>query len=397
MLGLGLGLVGPTTLSARNETALSRILGAGGLDFAVWDSAFRDGLFSEPTGPTAISANGDAPGLWIDAGRRKRRVLAAALTSAPQLIANPAFANGLTNWSTPNGSAALLADGWARVSSTDGSTSGRMRQIFPTEVGALYAVTVQSRQGVGGRPIIRVQTSDNPATAVLSRTAAADGIETIFFVSTSADLMRVLLYVPTSTVGAYADFRFCEVRKVPGHYAIQPTAGYKPVLQASGAKFDGLDDNLLTDWYAQVGANCLLAQVEVPAAPGGDQFIAGTSDASAGRFLIGIQASSGKAIVAVGSAARTAAASPDLRGQSAMIGFGFDGTTANVFVNDALVDSFDQSGNLPTTSVPSRIGALNSAGTAAGYFGGTIRRLAFGRLSPTIAQYRAIRSEWLTT
>lgn len=397
MLGLGLGLARAPTLSARNETALSRILGAGGLDFAVWDSTFRDGLFAEPNGPTAAVTTGDALGLWVDSGRRKRRALASTLAVAPQLITNAGLAAGLAGWTTISGSATQLGDGWIRVASTDGSTAGRLRQIIPTEVGALYALTVQSRQGAGGRPIVRVQTSDSPSTAVLSRTTVADGTETVFFVTTSADLTRVLLSAPTSTVGAYADFCLCELRKVPGHYAVQPTAGYKPVLQPQGAKFDGLDDNLLTDWYAQTGPNCIIAQVDMPAAPSSDQFIAGASELSAGRFRLGIQGTTGKVVVAVGAKLVTAAGSPDLRGTSAIIGFGLDGALANVFVNDAIVASFDQSGNLPTTTIPSRIGAVSNNGSANGYFSGTLKRIAFGRVSPTLAQFNAIRAEWLAT
>lgn len=46
-------------------------------------------------------------------------------------------------------------------------------------------------------------------------------------------------------------------------------------------------------------------------------------------------------------------------------------------------------------SALSRIGAVNGNRSASGYFGGTVRRIAFGRVSPTLAQFNAIRSEWL--
>lgn len=395
MIGLRLGFASAPTLSARGGSALDRILGTGGLDYAFWDAGFRDGLFTDAIGPTPAAANGDAPGLWIDIGRRRRRTLPAALAGSPQLVANADFAGGVTGWTAPNGAAAAQGDGWMRVSSTDGSTSGRLRQIIPTDVGALYAVTYQCRAGTGGRPRLQVQVTDNPTGPVMTRTPPADGVETVYFVSTDATNTRVVLYAPNNTIGSYADYRLCEVRKVPGHYGIQPTAGYKPVLQAQGVRFDGLDDSLLTDWYARAGANCILAQVDVPAAPSGDQFIAGAMASSGDRFRIGIQASTGKALAALGAQLITATAGPDLRGSTAVVGLAFDGANASVFVNDAVTNAFAQGSDLPTTTIPSRLGAANSNGTATGYFGGAIRRVAFGRVAPTLAHYLAIRADWL--
>lgn len=379
--------------TARRQAAVDSILGAGGLDYAYWDATFRDGLYSEPIGPTVIGANGDAPGLWIDAGQRKRRPLASALAAAMQLVANPDFSSGLAGWSTPNGSSALLGDGWVRVTSTDGTTSGRLRQIIPTEVGALYAVTFQSRSGTGGRPILRVQTSDNPATAVLSRMAAADGTETVFFVSTSATLMRVLLYVPTSTVGAYADFRSCEVRKVPGHFALQPTASYKPNLQDAGMAFDGGDDRMSSDWLCGAAANCAIIDMTVPASLAAPQTPFGVHDGN-GRYRLDINSTTGYLSSAVGNDIVKGAISSDVRGRRAIAAVTCNGAAGRV-----MLDALD-SGEFVQSGAPSTVGALAigaySAGAGFGnFFGGSIRRLAFGRTYLSPDQFQAIRAEWL--
>lgn len=396
MLGLGLGLARAPTLSVRGGTALDRILGAGGRDYAFWDAAFRDGMFSEPVGPTPAVASGDAPGLWIDIGRRKRRPLASVLAGSPQLMTNAGFAGGLSGWTTVNGASVQLGDGWVRVSTTADGAAGRLRQVFPTEVGALYAVTFQSREGTGGRPILRVMTVDGGSTSTLSYVSKIDGIETVYFVSTDAVNTRVMLYAPGTALGNYADFRFCEVRRVPGRFGIQPTAGYKPVLQATGLKFDGIDDNLMTDWCAQAGANCILAHIDLPTGPGIDQFISGSQGpAATDRFRIGVQAGTGKVLTGLGTQIATATSGPDVRGTTAIVGLAFDGTTATVFVNDAVTNTFAQGGSQPNPTVPVCLGAVNINGTVTNWFSGAIRRIALGRVAPTLAQYLAIRAEWL--
>lgn len=183
------------------------------------------------------------------------------------------------------------------------------------------------------------------------------------------------------------------VREKSPHFANQSVAAQRPVLQPEGLKGDGSDDNLLTDWFAQAGANCIIAQVTVPASLGAqDQFILGADEGTGPKFRIGLQASTGRVVVSLGGTVAYIFGS-DLRGQAAIIGIGCDGANVTCFANGD-TGGFVQSGQ-PTLTVPSRLGCRNSSGTPASFFGGSIKRSAFGKTALTLEQFQTIRAEWL--
>ena len=77
-----------------------------------------------------------------------------------------------------------------------------------------------------------------------------------------------------------------------------------------------------------------------------------------------------------------------------MIGSSFNGMTRRLFVNNGLADERAQVG-VPTTTVPIRLGASNSSGTAGNFFAGSIKKLVVIPDYIDFATYLKIRAALL--
>ncbi len=189
-------------------------------------------------------------------------------------------------------------------------------------------------------------------------------------------------YIPTTSIPVTA----------PGNQAVQATAGFKPTYQAAGGKFDAADDNLLTAYLAQSGANFIVAYVDVPATLAATQVVAGASGAAANRCFLAFN-TSGQLCAGVGSdSTATIVGTTDWRSQSVVVGLSFDGSTVKLFAGTAEEYSAAQA-STPTTTIPFRIGALNNNGTAGSFSGLAIKDLLVGRQALTLAQFKSIRTQ----
>jgi hypothetical protein len=185
-----------------------------------------------------------------------------------------------------------------------------------------------------------------------------------------------------------------EFKLVPGNAGTQASGTLKPLLQTTGAKFDGSDDNWLTPFLAQNGANFIVARALVPASISAAQVIAGASGAAANRCFLAID-TSGRVCGGVGSdSTTTIVGTSDLRGTDVVVGISLDGTTVKLFANTAEEYSAVQN-STPTVAVPFRIGANNNNGTAGSFFGGSVKRIVGGYDSLTLDKFKQIRNALL--
>lgn len=201
-------------------------------------------------------------------------------------------------------------------------------------------------------------------------------------------------FLTKNTVAGTSNFTVVSLKEVPAHYAIQTVANQRGVLQADGKKYDGSDDNDLTDWFAQAGANCILAQITVPAVISATQVIAMSRQAAGNRLSLGLT-TAGLVEASVGGLFLTIPGL-DLRGRSAVVGMCCDGTTLRLFAEDQMAETA-QGANVPNTVVPFRIGSANNDGVAANFFGGSIKTIPLGKVMLTPAQFQTFRNECLTT
>ena len=83
--GLGTGIQGSTLTKGGTVDYLNQILGAGGLDYALFDFRKTDRLFQEAVGPSPADDNGELIGVGIGAERQGSKTLAAVMAGQAEL------------------------------------------------------------------------------------------------------------------------------------------------------------------------------------------------------------------------------------------------------------------------------------------------------------------------
>ena len=348
-----------------------------------YDFTRTDRHFQEYTGQTLADDIGEAIGLALDQRTWGGASLSGAL--GPELVPDPTFgsASGLTvqaYWT--------IADGVAtRITGASGTA------IYPTgslvAVGGLYRVRYQITNIAAGSCIAAVG-----SVGGISRATSGSFEEYILatVANGSPTASGMLLYGTPTFAGSVDDW---SVKRVPGYSALQATGAAKPTRQTSGAKFDGSDDNLLTTYYAGSGSNFIVALVTVPATLSADQIVCGASDAGpANRGYLMVTAAGVVAGAVGASSASTIKGTTDIRNRELVIGISMDASTVVLFADAAVEYSGARNGN-PTTALPWRIGSHNYGGTAASFFGGSIKKIIAGREHLTLARYLQIRAALL--
>jgi len=237
--------------------------------------------------------------------------------------------------------------------------------------------------GITRRPIL----SGKPASAV-DRILGAGGRDYAVFEAVLASLQQDSAGTTPVTMTGQTVGRWAAQRRAP-HVATQPIAGYRPALQSSGLKFDGLDDFLQTEWAVQTGASCIVAQVSVPTSLAGTQAIVGASDGTS-TIHVGV-ASNGVARASLPDTG-IVNGTTDLRGQDIILAASFGTGQVALFVDKTT--EFSANGTYVIWPTGTAYRLATPSGTSA-FFGGTIKRIAFGRVTLTLEQYLAIRNEWL--
>lgn len=372
------------------------ILGAGGLDYALYDSSALDRMWQEATGQTP-AAIASPVGLIVGRERQGASTFAQVMAGQAELSANTPDASGTTaGMSTATDSAIVIID-----DVTSPASSGKAFRLANAQAASRF-MDVHTTGVVAGRTYrLEVWAKGNDARDETFGFAGS-GAQSVS-VSLTTDWQRFVCILTANTTGQRIFIRAApgkttelvlnSVKEVPAYYARQSVSGARPVLQSDGFKFDGSDDNLMTDWFAQSGASCIIAQVAVPSTMSTYQAVCGYQNSSA-RYRLGF-ASSGRINVAIGNTSvHGDTTSPDFRGQSIVCGFAINGSVVRVFANTTMLPEEAQSGII-TPSLLSRIGASDQVGTPGNFFGGSVKRLAFGKVFLTDEQFQQIRAEWL--
>jgi hypothetical protein len=382
MIGISLSLPGVAALNKGGGVPFAKtaaILGAGGLDYAILDSSAPDRMWQEATGQTQVSAIGNSVGLIVGREKQDRKTFAQVMAGQAELRANAI----ITTAGTPPEAASY--DGVTGVGSLSRG-SGTANQTYlrwGTTAGEAYLVDLENL----GPNILSFRDSVGTGYPGIGSIVAGDRIKVVLVSNGGNFSIRM------SGDSTAATFKVHSVKKLPAHYASQSVNNSRPVLQSDGLKFDGSDDNLLTDWFAQSGANCIIAQVTVPASVVATTVIAGLRNGDAtGQFWVGINSAG---LPAYGTGGLTPAVGASALGQSVILGLSADGTTIRRFRDELEYAQTAQAGNAPSTLVAARIGALANGASSTAWFGGSIKRIAFGKTALTLQQFQQIRAEWL--
>jgi len=341
-----------------------------------YDFSKTDELFQQDIGPTPASAANDVIGLAISQRTWNGKTLAQVVSSQPALTTD-------AGWT--------LGAGATRVGGEFTQTAGGggyTYQLFSTG-GAGHLIRVAFRV-ISGIYFCGVWTTP-PTTGALGAVASYSAASHFRFVQAD-DADATFSFI--ADTGTAIKIDSVVVQDISTRPAIQGTTGFKPKYQTTGAVFDASDDNLLTSYVAQNGANFIVAYLDVPASIPATQVVAGASGSSANRCFLAFN-TSGQLCAGVGSdSTTTIVGTTDWRGQTAVVGLSFDGATVKLFAGTAEEYSAAQAGT-PTTTIPFRIGALNNNGTAGSFCGHNIKALLVGREALTLAQFKTRRTQLL--
>lgn len=359
---------------------------AGQADGVWFDFKKLDRHFQEANGSTPSDGTGEAMGLSLDQRLWSGYTLSEVLASAPELILNGQFTTNTTNWSAASSAVLSAVAGNLRI--TNGAASeGGAQQAVTTVAGDLFKLTVDGRSGTTASANVAMEVQ---GTVSFPRVGFTKNTQMNRFLVAAGTSVTIYPRTNSSTINEYAEFDNFSLKKIPGHCATQTTTSARPAFQASGVKFDGSDDNLLTNYFASAGANFIVAKITVPATLSGLQIFAGASGASANRIYLAIN-SVGQLCAGVGGQVATViVGTQDLRGQEVVVGLTMNGSTVKLFVNGVEEYSGAQVAT-PTTTIPFRIGCLNNNGTAANFFAGSVKEILMGREYLTLDQYLKIR------
>lgn len=317
------------------------------------DFSYTDRHFQNIIGTTLADSAGEPIALSLDSSSWEGRTLAAEVANQAELQATGAI--GLVGTATAATYNTLTGEGQVTRVAFPGDQS---YVSFPTVAGAYYELDMVSAVNVA---IVVRQTSVS-GTSIFSTSNTRTKYR---FAATGSAIYM--------TAGSNSTFTFTvySLRRIPGNHASQATAGSQPSYEAGGvSRYDGTADNLLTSFLAQSGPMTLLYHGIVPETLAALQVVMGSSGSSANRCWLGFT-TDGFVSAGVGSQTNTTiVGTTDVRGKEVVAGLTFDGTTVNLFL---FVDGFgsveysDTQASTPTTTIPFRLGAFNSNGTAASF------------------------------
>lgn len=368
-LGLSLSLTG-----VRGGFSLAAFMASQPAGFW-YDFTRSDTMFQENVGPTPADEPNEVIGLALSQRLWEGQTRTGYLAGQPENRQNgaPVLAGTATaaTYNTTTGVGSV-----ARVDFTNQSGVA----ISSLTGGRSYAVDVE----VSGGLIIRdglTPTSTYLCDVVTGRS--------VYYVTTGP--VSTGLTLTCSEAGGTRSFTLHSVREVSQVPATQSTTSFKPKFQTTGAAFDGIDDNLLLSYlwgsHAGDGANFVVFDIDVPVTLAAIQAIIGSGPNTSDFTFLSIS-TSGK--LRFGLRSVTFEPAEDLRGRSVKVGAAWNVDKVRLFIDDAL--ALDTTHTVPpaTLVTPLRIGANNNNGTAANFFGGSIRSALAGREFIDLARFNQI-------
>lgn len=347
---------------------------ADGTDGFYFDFSKTDRLFQNLT-ETAVASGGDNIYLGLESHAWSGLSFAGIVSAATEIITNGGFDSDTlwtkgAGWSIAAGVAAAVAVA-AGQNLSHNTAGGVANQLYRIS----YDISAYTSGGIS--PSIGVSGT--------ARTSAGAGLKEMLLASVTAVL---------SFVRRISDFTGSidnvSMKLIPGNHGLQATTSLQPKWQTGGlARFDGLDDNLLTTLLPS-GIITLGARLKPTS---GSRFLMGSQTGTTTRAAISIGAG-GLAVANFGSS-NTLTGGPDIRGTNATVFGVCDGTVTFLYVNNVLVASEARAGTINTT-IPIMLGCTSNNGVAAGFADVDFYKALVIKKALSAAEIAAITNKWST-
>lgn len=224
----------PNTVIEPPIDVIQSILSPNGEDYAQYDLR-PYWIFQEAVGPNYADTIGSPIGLAIGREFASGKTLSDIVEEQTQVWPQPNFdaSTGLTlsnGWSIAGGQATKTTSAGGAITDTT---------YIPVVGGLYYAQFTITNVVVSGGGI-SAYIGGNPTASY-----ASVGNYAGFISAANTNRMAISTRGSGDWNGSVDNVSY---RRVPQHYANQTVSNSRPVLQVGGAKFDGSDDSLLTNW-----------------------------------------------------------------------------------------------------------------------------------------------------
>lgn len=185
-------------------------------DILLWyDPSDLTTMFTDTTGTTQVTADGDSVALMLDKGQWGGKTLGQVLAAQPELVSNGGFDTDLTGWSTA-GSTAGYEPTWDNGTVEivrDGSGSGRITQANVLEVGKQYRLSGFTSSNAGSLLIVN---------SISTPIASNSGEFSVLFAATTTGLE-----IRTSS-SSITNLDNISIKEIPGYHRVQATGTSMP-------------------------------------------------------------------------------------------------------------------------------------------------------------------------
>lgn len=348
-------------------------------------------LFQTSVGGTQVAADADPVGLALEDSKWAKRTAAQQVAQATELITNGGF-DADTNWTKTQ---ATISGGAGTVNSPDGTFAG-LQQNISLVANGLYRIQFDVTAVVSGTWAVA---GSQFASGVDLLSGTTTGTKVVYAIAAATGLGDIQL---KRRAGAAAQFSVdnVSVKLVAGNHGLQATTTKRPFYKPNGGKpflsLDGSDDCLVTP-FIPTAALTLAVACRFPATDATARIMIG-GGASTGnkRAFIGKNSTDGKVAIGWGSETVGIGWGSDLGTIDHVIVLTGDGSTRDIWVDGALIDSRAPSGGPDGTGGGVSLGAYNNAGATGVVSAGNLyaamglsRRASAGEIDLITSKFRS--------
>lgn len=224
-------------------------------DILLWyDPSDLSTMFTNTTGTTQVSADGDSVALMLDKGQWGGKTLEQVLAAQPEMVTNGGFDSDITGWSASSaGGNISWSSGKILVERVSAGVTAYA--AVACTIGNYYRVTYTFNSVVSASPRVGVTNS----TGAIGSGETTPGTHTFMFVAT-ATTMYIHLGLNSGN-GTSATYDNISVKLIPGYHRTQATGtsmpkyktGPNPVAAANSPELvtNGGFDSGTAGWTAQ--------------------------------------------------------------------------------------------------------------------------------------------------
>jgi len=355
----------PITPNKGGGFSLASLFRAGEDGFLFYPMSDLTRLLQTSVGGSAVAADTDPVGLDLDNHSWGSGTSYAAIVAAqPELVTNGTFATDASSWTATNATIASTAGRGRLTASAAGSLA---EQTLSLVVGKTYVITGQMYAISGNNPQVVIRNNADSLN-IATVTYAADGVFTpVYFVATETNSKVRIRQSGTASAGQTSDFDNISVKLVPGNHALQATTTMRPLWKANSGKpylsFDGSDDKLISRFIPTAACTLAIA-CRFPATDATSRIMIGGGTSTGNkRCFLGKNATDGKPVVGWGSESTNSGFGSDLGATDHVMLMTGDGTSRDLWIDGALVDSRAPTGGPDGTGGGVGLGEYNNGGS----------------------------------